>query len=177
MADVEYALEFRRERLFVVKRGVAPVEGMTRRRPEAALADGIEARGAIQGCIDCVFAPAFVNRSGHDLILFLLFSVPRKLGPALPAPYTVAGLVLYYRGYRAPSGNGWRARRSASAKVSNQSATSPKPSSRAALAIPGYPISVYSWVPRPRSPLSGWLPSDQSEARWPGRRTCSRYSR
>src|SRR5574337_852791 len=65
--------------------------------------------------------------------------------------------------------------RSALARVSNQSATSPKPSSRAVLAMPGY-MSVYSWV----SPaiavfrFSRVAPNGKPVA---GSPHCSRYSR
>src|SRR5213079_1171640 len=65
--------------------------------------------------------------------------------------------------------------RSAFASVSNQSAISPKPSSRAAFAMPGY-MSVYSWVSPAMAALrfSRVSPIGRPVA---GSPTASRYSR
>src|SRR5207253_2464495 len=65
--------------------------------------------------------------------------------------------------------------RSALASVSNQSAISPKPSSRACLAMPGY-MSVYSWVSPATAAfkLSRVRPIGRLVA---GSPTASRYSR
>src|SRR5690606_1277543 len=121
VTQVEDALEFLLQRGRVPEPGVLPVQRVPRRRVQAAFAG--TGRRARHG-------PSEVrSRSVRET----------AAGRGRPRGSAQAGISC--RAFW----NRLACERSALARVSNQSAISSKPSSRAVLAMPGY-MSVYSWV-------------------------------
>src|SRR5690606_32935295 len=135
MADVEDAFEFLVECGLVVELGVLPVQRMTRRCIEAAFA---RTCGFVGHGIPC----SRIEAAGSAPV-----GQTRVLDGADRNPLPRVAIRQVDQLLTSPSARVKRlaCERSALARVSNQSAISSKPSSRAALAMPGY-MSVYSWV-------------------------------
>ncbi len=116
VADVEHPLEFGEQLILVVERLVTPRYRVTSRCFKTAFARTVAHDDS---------GRATVGPRPGRLIIRVLIDQPSRLSRAF------WNLLAWER--------------SALASVSNQSAISSKPSSRAVLAMPGY-MSVYSWV-------------------------------